>query len=287
MTSTPTVQDATEAPFDRVKQHRPSDGAEFWSARDLAPMLGYEKWERFMGAVDRAMATAENQGVSVTDSFSRRREKLDGGTKPREDVLLTRYAAYLVAMNGDPRKPEVAAAQSYFAISTREAEASRPQFSAPQSYSDALRELADTAEREEQERQRRLELEGPAAERELYRSSAGLQLIGDVANRFKAYAADRYPDVKVKSSTVWDHAGRLGIIMRGQTVRHNQPTARAVEAGWAKPSESLIETNNHGTHRKVTTRLTPKGEARLWDGLIKHIETHGDLTIREHQEIAA
>lgn len=126
---------------------------------------------------------------------------------------------------------------------------------------------------------RALELEGPAAERDLYRSSAGLQLIGDVANRFKTYAADRWPDLKVKHQDVWDHAGRLGIVIRGNTVRHNQPTAQAIENGWAKPAETLVETKNHGTRREVHTRLTVKGETRLWDGLVSYAAEHNTLTI--------
>lgn len=109
-----------ETPFDRIKQLR-EDGTEFWSARDLMAPLGYEKWERFADAIDRAKQTAANQGVDVDQAFSRHREEGTGG-RPREDVHLARYAAYLVAMNGDPRKPEIAAAQSYFAIRTREAE---------------------------------------------------------------------------------------------------------------------------------------------------------------------
>ncbi|MGC0365066.1 DNA-damage-inducible protein D [Rhodococcus sp. 27YEA15] len=109
-----------ESPFDSIRQVRP-DGPEFWSARDLMPLLGYDKWERFTGSIDRAIATAQNSGQQ--SGFSRLRENLPGGTKPREDFRLSRFACYLVAMNGDPRKPEVAAAQAYFAIRTREAEA--------------------------------------------------------------------------------------------------------------------------------------------------------------------
>lgn len=133
--------------------------------------------------------------------------------------------------------------------------------------------------------QRALALEGPAAERDLYRSSTGLQLIGDVANRFKTYAADRWPDLKVLHQDVWDHAGRLGIVIRGNTVRHNQPTAQAIENGWAKPAETLVETKNHGTKREVHTRLTVKGETRLWDGLVAYAAQHNTLTISK--EIAA
>lgn len=107
------------SPFDAMRRISP-EGWEYWSGRDLMPHLGYEKWERFEGSIERAEVAATAQGV--TTGFSRLREHLSGGTKPREDVHLSRFAAYLVAMNGDPRKPEVAAAQAYFAVKTREAE---------------------------------------------------------------------------------------------------------------------------------------------------------------------
>lgn len=107
------------SPFDGIKQ---SDGArEWWSARDLMPLLGYESYRRMADAVERAKCAAENQGQHVPTLFADAVKKSSGG-RPAEDVHLTRYAAYLVAMNGDPRKPEIASAQSYFAIRTREAE---------------------------------------------------------------------------------------------------------------------------------------------------------------------
>lgn len=121
------------SPFDAIRRTR-DDGSEYWSARDLMPLLGYDKWERFSDSIARAEASAQAQGVD--QGFSRLRENLPGGTKPREDVHLSRFACYLVAMNGDPRKQEVAAAQGYFAVKTREAEigqtATRPALTAAQ-----------------------------------------------------------------------------------------------------------------------------------------------------------
>ncbi|MBP2319608.1 BRO family protein [Nesterenkonia lacusekhoensis] len=140
------------SPFDQIKQHR-ADGVEFWSGRDLMELLGYDSWRRFEDAVERAQRTAENQGRNVTDLFAGAVKKSQWG-RPAADVLLTRYAAYLVAMNGDPRKPEVAAAQSYFAVRTREAETGRisnatPSLPVPQSMSEALRLAADQWEKRE------------------------------------------------------------------------------------------------------------------------------------------
>lgn len=123
---------ASQSPFDAIRRVRP-DGSEFWSARELMPLLGYEKWERFAETVERAVAALIAQGANVEENVSRLREPIAKTT--REDFHLTRFAAYQVAMCGDPRKPEVAAALAYFAIRTREAETA--------AYRDALDILAD------------------------------------------------------------------------------------------------------------------------------------------------
>jgi hypothetical protein len=112
------LQQNSDSPFDSIRQVD-SDG-EFWSARDLMPLLGYEKWERFADAIDRAKAACQLASNPVREHFSPEVRKSNG--RPKEDYRLSRYACYLTAMNGDPRKPEVAAAQSYFAAKTREAE---------------------------------------------------------------------------------------------------------------------------------------------------------------------
>ncbi len=108
------------SPFDAIRQIR-ADGSEFWSARDLMPLLGYgADWRNFAAAIERARIAAEVQGHDAQNLFVGVTEK--SGGRPREDHELARFAAYLVAMNGDPRKPEIAAAQTYFAVRTREAE---------------------------------------------------------------------------------------------------------------------------------------------------------------------
>lgn len=114
-----------ESPFDAIK-HEERDGREWWSARELMPLLGYDKWERFSGAIDRARQVLINQGMDPDGQASRIREAFGLTSQIGENYHLTRYAAYLVAMNADPRKDQVAAAQSYFAVRTREAEVGRP-----------------------------------------------------------------------------------------------------------------------------------------------------------------
>lgn len=109
-----------DSPFDSMRQTR-VDGSEFWSARDLAPYMAYSSWRNFEVPIKRAMTTAENQGHDIDANFAGYR-KVSSSGPDMLDFELSRFAAYLVAMNGDPNKPEVASAQAYFAIQTRVAE---------------------------------------------------------------------------------------------------------------------------------------------------------------------
>jgi hypothetical protein len=117
-----TIRKITPSAIDYLKHTLP-DGTEFWSARDLMGPLGYDSWRRMNDAIDRAKASAEAQNIDVTSNFDGTVKKRAAGSgRQPADVRLTRFAAYLVAMNGDPRKPEIAAAQGYFAVQTRRQE---------------------------------------------------------------------------------------------------------------------------------------------------------------------
>ena len=119
-----------QSPFDSIKRVR-EDGAEYWSARDLMPLMGYRSvnaWQNFTRTVMfRAEKSAKNTGMTCNFTHvSEVAEREGRGGIERKDVRLDRMAAYLVAMNGDPNKPEVAAAQTYFAVQTRVAETQPP-----------------------------------------------------------------------------------------------------------------------------------------------------------------
>ena len=100
------------------------DGVEFWCARNLMEPLGYARWENFDEAVKRAMVSCENNETPVDSHFREVTKMVKSGVAsvPRKDYKLTRYACYLIAMNGDTRKPEIAIAQAYFAVQTRKQE---------------------------------------------------------------------------------------------------------------------------------------------------------------------
>lgn len=98
---------------------------EVWYARELQSVCGYSRWENFSVAVERAKQSCKSQNISVDDHFRDVTKTIPmpkGAQKEINDVLLTRYACYLIAQNGDPKKEEIAFAQSYFAVQTRRAE---------------------------------------------------------------------------------------------------------------------------------------------------------------------
>jgi DNA-damage-inducible protein D len=101
------------------------DGVECWFARDLQTPLGYDRWENFYNVVQKAKIACENAGNIVDDHFRDVTKMVDIGsqtTREIDDIILTRYACYLIAQNGDPRKDEIAFAQTYFALQTRKQE---------------------------------------------------------------------------------------------------------------------------------------------------------------------
>jgi len=111
--------------LESMVQRADDEGIEFWFARDLQAPLGYARWENFQTAINRAMESCEASGHAASDHFRGVTKMVSlgsGSTRPVDDFMLTRYACYLIAQNGDPRKPEIAFAQSYFAVQTRKQE---------------------------------------------------------------------------------------------------------------------------------------------------------------------
>lgn len=110
--------------FESIKNET-KNGLEFWLARDLQHLLGYTKWDNFLNVILKAKTSCEIAGSNISDHFADVGKTIKmpkGAQKEVNDIMLTRYACYLIAQNGDPRKEEIAFAQTYFAVKTRKYE---------------------------------------------------------------------------------------------------------------------------------------------------------------------
>lgn len=110
--------------FESIKKYT-DDGREYWYARDLQGVLDYAKWSTFTNVINKAKQSCENSGANVLDHFADVGKTIDmpkGATRIIDDLMLSRYACYLIVQNGDPRKEIIAQGQSYFAVKTRERE---------------------------------------------------------------------------------------------------------------------------------------------------------------------
>lgn len=218
-----------DSPFDAIKRTA-ADGTEFWSARELMPLLGYEEWRKFEGAIERARAAAENSGAHTPGAFVQVSQLVGAanlGDLRRSDYELSRYACYLVAMNGDPRKRRIAEAQTYFAVRTREAE-TRPTsaFEIPQTYAQAPHAAADAADRAEAAEARARELEPSAQAWETLASADGDFSVADASK-----ILSRDPAINLGSTRLFTLLREFGWIYRQASDKRWRAYQSAVDCG--------------------------------------------------------
>lgn len=224
------------------------------------PLLGYGKWERFADAIARAKLSASNAGYDVAQNFPAA-GKVSGLRGPAQaDYHLSRYACYLIALNGDPRKPEIAAAQTYFVIKTREAETAAPAFD-PMSLSraDILRLALNAEEELQAERARTAELEPRAAVADQILNADDDMSVKDAANILARAGID------TGQNRLFNELARRAWIYRRPGDQAWHAYQRAIAAGWVSvmPQSHYHPRSGELVLDPPQIRVRPKGLQKL------------------------
>lgn len=259
------VGHSNESPFDAIRQTSDS-GSEFWSARDLADAMAYDQWRNFDSAVARARISLRAQGYDPKNHIAGASKMVTLGSGSRravDDHQLTRFGAYLVVMNGDPRKPEVAAAQAYFAVKTREAETATPAI--PQSYAEALRAHADAVEARERAEERVAELEPAAAV-----AVNLLDALGDWSVSQAAKILSRDPQTEIGQRRLFDQMADLGWIFRAGTF--NRKTWEVKQA--ALKAGLVAELARSHPHPETGVEVIDAPQVRVTAKGVQRLHTH-------------
>lgn len=233
------------SPFDGIRQFDDT-GQEFWSARDLQPLMGYSAWRNFMVPINRAMQSAMNQNVNLETNFAGSRKVATAGKMAQEDLNLSRYAAYLVAMNGDPNKPEVAGAQSYFAIQTHVAETQVPQQQVEMSDDQIVAQALQITSARVQALEAKVEEIEPKAEAyDSFMDSDGTYSVGNVAKMLGTSQNKLFTELR-----------NYGVFI-GKGHMRNTPYQQYMHHFTVKAYSYTRSDGNEGT--SYTTRVQPSG----------------------------
>lgn len=266
-----------ESPFEAGRTPCPQGGEDRWSARWLMSKMGYDNWQNFEKVIERAKITAHNQGFNVRTLFTAVSKKGDG--RPQGDFLLTRFAAYLVAMNGDPRKPEVAAAQTYFAVKTREAEI-RPvavELTDAEIVHRALQITTRQVEAltaENKMLNAAIERDAPlVAKAEAHTGSDSDVHRQEFAREVQAWGVKQH--VEIKQADVLRFLGHIGLFIRGERTDTGHATAEAQRRGLAFTHKDVAKNG----YAYAVGKLTPAGQDYAWKRITKHVGEHGNLRL--------
>lgn len=271
-----------QSPFDAIKQTR-DDGSEFWSARDLMEVLAYVQWRKFEDALERATVAIDNLEMPGQDHIAQADKMVAIGSSANRlvaDYHLTRYGAYMVAMNCDPRKPEVAKAQSYFAIKTRQSEMTR-ELTFEEKALEVMGELSARvdAQRVEMANQARiLEEQKPAVARmKNYqtgeRDTGRQKFARDICKALREQLA-----VDAKFNQVYEFLGRkLRLFIVGKRSDSGEATAWAEKNFYALTER---DTSDITGHNYAQGKLTPRGYEYAWARIFAYAEEHGHIIVK-------
>lgn len=263
-----------DSPFDAIRRVR-LDGTEFWSARELMPLMGYARWENFTSPLNRAIRTAENQGMDTTALFLRSQEKTAG--RPREDFELSRYAAYLVAMNGDPNIPQVAEAQHYFAVQTRAAETRPAELTEDQIVHRALHILDSKVKEltvENKVLHAAIERDAPLVAKAEAHTGSDSSIHRQEFSR-EVITWGRKQGITIRQEHVMRFLGHIGLFIRGERTDTGHATADALKRGLAFTDKGTAKNG----HAWATGKLTARGQDYAWKRITKYVSENGTLEL--------
>jgi len=254
------------SPFDGIRRLTES-GREYWSARELMPLLGYDSWRRFEETIERAMIAVKNTGVNQLDHFADTGKKVSlgsGAERTVTDYEMTRFGAYMAAMNGDPRKPEIAAAQSYFAIQTRVAETA-PTPVRELTFEEKMAEVMGTLNQRIADQHAALAIAAPKADA----FDALLSTVGD-------YSVNEAAKVLARDHQIQIGEGRLRALLEEWKWVYRQsgkPRAMQTQVDCGRLTEKAQFHYHPETGEKVLdtpqVRVTAKGVAAIRERILK------------------
>lgn len=273
-----------QSPFEAGRTPCPQGGEDRWSARWLMGQMTYPTWQHFEPVIERAKTTAANEGFNVKTLFTVNRE--NSGGRPRTDYLVTRYAAYLIAMNGDPRKQAVADAQHYFAVKTRESETAQPALDLldPDVALDKIIELASFAKQERAGRlaaeatnkvlEAAIERDAPlVAKAEAHTGSDSDVHRQEFAREVQAWGMKQ--NLTIKQADVLRFLGHIGLFIKGERTDTGHATSDALKRGLAFTHK---DTARNG-YAYAVGKLTPTGQDYAWKRITKYVADHGTLEL--------
>ncbi|UEM46014.1 antirepressor [Mycobacterium phage JalFarm20] len=269
-----------QSPFDAGRIPCPQGGEDRWSARWLMEQMTYPRWQDFEPVIERAKTTAAAEGFNVKTLFRVDPEKTGG--RPRIDYSVTRYAAYLIAMNGDPRKPAVAAAQHYFAVKTRQAEVQSaiPDITTPEGLLAMTEMFADTArklvavESEKKMLAAAIERDAPlVAKAEAHTGSDSDVHRQEFAREVQAWGTKQ--GIDIKQADVLRFLGHIGLFIRGERSDTGHATADALKRGLAFTHKDVARNG----YAYAVGKLTPSGQDYAWKRITKYVGDHGSLEL--------
>ncbi|AAN12447.2 antirepressor [Mycobacterium phage Che8] len=269
-----------QSPFDAGRIPCPQGGEDRWSARWLMEQMGYSSWQKFEPIIERAKTAAASEGFNVRTLFTQTVKKTGG--RPETDYHVTRFAAYLIAMNGQPSKPEVAAAQTYFAVKTRQAEVQPaiPDITTPEGLLAMTEMFADTArklvavESEKKMLAAAIERDAPlVAKAEAHTGSDSDVHRQEFAREVQAWGTKQ--GIEIKQADVLRFLGHIGLFIRGERSDTGHATADALKRGLAFTHKDVARNG----YAYAVGKLTPSGQDYAWKRITKYVEANGSLEL--------